>query len=73
MRKLRQAGVGSQVHYIPVYRLPYYAGRDAVGRAAFPAAERYYEACLSIPMHPGLSDDDVDYVVGCIKDVVGAR
>jgi perosamine synthetase len=67
MKALRQAGIGTQVHYIPVYRLPYYADRTAVNRDMFPAAERYYETCLSIPMHPGLSDEDVDYVIGCIN------
>lgn len=72
MRGLRHCGVGSQVHYIPVYRLPYYADRDPVDRSRYPGAESYYEACLSIPMHPGLRDEDVAYVIENIKRSIGA-
>jgi perosamine synthetase len=72
IKKLRNVGIGSQVHYIPVYRLPYYAERGAVDRSQYPQAERYYEGCLSIPMHPGLTDDDVSYVIDNIKRSIGA-
>jgi perosamine synthetase len=72
MTRLRAAGVGTQVHYIPVYRLPYYADRSPIDRNLYPEAERYYEVCLSIPMHPGLTDDDVDYVIGTIKQTIGS-
>jgi perosamine synthetase len=71
MKRLRDFGIGSQVHYIPVYRLPYYAGQYPVDRGAYPSSERYYEACLSIPMHPGLTDEDVAYVIGSIKQSIG--
>ncbi len=53
MARLRKAGVGSQVHYIPVYRHPYYAQRYALDPAMFPAAESYYRGCLSLPLFPG--------------------
>ncbi len=72
MRQLRDFGIGTQVHYIPVYRLPYYADRGPVDRNQYPVAESYYESCLSIPMHPGLTDEDVEYVTGCIKRSIGA-
>jgi UDP-4-amino-4,6-dideoxy-N-acetyl-beta-L-altrosamine transaminase len=72
MARLAQAGVGSQVHYIPVYRHPYYAQRYAVDPGEFPAAESYYRGCLSLPIYPGLTDDDVELVIACVRDVVGA-
>ncbi len=71
MNTLRSAGVGTQVHYIPVYRLPYYAKDRSPESNGCPEAERYYEACLSIPMHPGLTDEDVEYVVSSIKRALG--
>ncbi len=71
MKKLREAGIGTQVHYIPVYRLPYYASADQAAPGRYPEAERYYEACLSIPMHPGLTDEDVEYVATTIKQAIG--
>jgi UDP-4-amino-4,6-dideoxy-N-acetyl-beta-L-altrosamine transaminase len=72
MWRLRDRGIGTQVHYIPVYRLPYYADNFPDDPGRYPAAERYYAACLSIPMHPGLTDEDVEYVIGNIKQSLGA-
>jgi len=60
---LRAAGIGVQVHYIPVYRLPYYRDTLGTGQDTCPQAERYYEQCISLPMFPGLDDDDVQRVV----------
>lgn len=71
MWKLRDCGIGTQVHYIPVYRLPYYADNFPVDPGQYPAAERYYETCLSIPMHPGLTDEDVEYVIANTKQSIG--
>jgi UDP-4-amino-4,6-dideoxy-N-acetyl-beta-L-altrosamine transaminase len=71
MWKLRDCGIGTQVHYIPVYRLPDYANNFPVDAEQYPAAERYYAACLSIPMHPGLTDEDVEYVIDNIKQAIG--
>ena len=53
-------GIGSQVHYIPVYRQPYYVKRYGIDPAAFPQAERYYHDCLSLPFYPALTDEDVE-------------
>ena len=60
---LRSAGIGVQVHYIPIYRHPYY--RDVVGspQDECPMAEEYYAGAISLPMFPGMSDADVDRVV----------
>jgi perosamine synthetase len=64
---LRNAGIGVQVHYIPIYRHPYY--RDVIGspQDACPAAEDYYAGAISLPMFPGMSHADVDRVVGELK------
>jgi UDP-4-amino-4,6-dideoxy-N-acetyl-beta-L-altrosamine transaminase len=62
MNRLKNLGIGSQVHYIPVYRQPYYAARYATDPTRYPEAERYYDECLSLPLHPGLRDEDVEYV-----------
>ena len=65
--RLRTAGLGVQVHYIPVYRLPYY--RDTLGlpQDAAPHAERYYWGAISLPMFPGLTDDDLLRVVDDLR------
>ncbi len=53
-------GIGVQVHYIPVYRHPYYR---KVGFDALPGSEAFYEGCLSLPLFPALSDDEQQRVV----------
>mgnify|MGYP005854676099 CR=1 FL=1 len=67
MEKLKEAGVGTQVHYIPVHYMPYYRDKYGYKPGDFPAAEAYYEAALSLPLYPKMSDDDVDYVVRAVK------
>jgi UDP-4-amino-4,6-dideoxy-N-acetyl-beta-L-altrosamine transaminase len=60
---LRRAGIGVQVHYIPIYRLAYY--RDVLGmeQDRCPAAERYYAGAISLPMFPAMTDSDIERVV----------
>lgn len=67
MAQLKDRGVGTQVHYIPIYRQPYYRENIPVDFARFPAMERFYERCLSIPLYPAMSDDDVERVIGAVK------
>lgn len=68
MDDLRTLGVGSQVHYIPVYRQPYY-------RQQFPAQpsligmETYYQSALSIPIFPTMTPTDVDTVISAIQSL----
>jgi dTDP-4-amino-4,6-dideoxygalactose transaminase len=64
--QLRGAGIGVNVHYIPIHTQPYYR---ALGFQAgdFPAAERYYAQTLTLPLFPELSDDDQDRVVAALR------
>jgi UDP-4-amino-4,6-dideoxy-N-acetyl-beta-L-altrosamine transaminase len=70
MARLAERKVGSQVHYVPVYRHPYYASRYGYSGALFPEAERYYGRCLSLPLHPGLTDEEVERVVAAVTEAV---
>jgi UDP-4-amino-4,6-dideoxy-N-acetyl-beta-L-altrosamine transaminase len=60
--KLRERGIYSQVHYIPVHTMPYYRSLG-FEKGMYPKAEAYYEKCLSLPMFPELTDADHDYVI----------
>ncbi|OGX81301.1 UDP-4-amino-4,6-dideoxy-N-acetyl-beta-L-altrosamine transaminase [Hymenobacter glacialis] len=66
---LKTRQIFTQVHYIPVHRMPYYEG---LGWKAgdFPLAEAYYTRCLSIPLFPTLTDEEQDYVVSCIREFI---
>ncbi|HWV86428.1 MAG TPA: UDP-4-amino-4,6-dideoxy-N-acetyl-beta-L-altrosamine transaminase [Capillimicrobium sp.] len=69
---LRAAGIGVQVHYIPIYRFPLY--RDVLGypQDACPEAERYYAGAISLPMFPGMTDADVARVIGALAEQLDA-
>jgi UDP-4-amino-4,6-dideoxy-N-acetyl-beta-L-altrosamine transaminase len=71
MEGLRERGIGSQVHYIPVHRQPYYV--DRYGPIVLPGADAYYEACLSLPLFPGMADADPDRAVEALREVLGVR
>jgi len=66
MNILKERGVGTQVHYIPVHLQPYYKEKFGYGFGDFPNAEAYYEKALSIPLFPLMSDKDVKYVINSI-------
>ncbi len=70
MALLRAHGVGSQVHYIPVYRHPLYVARYGLEPARFPNAEAYYGRCLSLPLYPGLTDEDAERVVFAVSRAI---
>jgi len=64
---LRTAGVGVNLHYIPVYRQPYYASLE-FNPSSFPQAENYYAEAISLPMYPGLTEEQQDQVVAALKE-----
>jgi UDP-4-amino-4,6-dideoxy-N-acetyl-beta-L-altrosamine transaminase len=64
MRGLAARGIGAQVHYIPVYRQPYFTQR--YGAQRLPGAEAYYAHTLSLPLHAGMTDDDVRRVCAAL-------
>ena len=66
VRKLREAGVGCQVHYIPVHLQPFYRRKNPNLR--LPGAETFYARTLSLPLFPGMADADVDRVVTALHD-----
>ena len=68
---LRAAGILVNLHYIPVYRQPYY---EQMGFLAgyCPHAERYYSEAISIPMYPGLTKAQQDQVVSALREATSA-
>lgn len=59
---LRDAGIGVNVHYIPIHTQPFYM-RRGFKRGDFPNSERYYGRALSIPLYPALTEQQQDFVV----------
>jgi UDP-4-amino-4,6-dideoxy-N-acetyl-beta-L-altrosamine transaminase len=63
---LRDAGIGVNVHYIPVHTQPYWQARG-FAEGQFPVAEAYYAGAISIPLYAGLSDAKQDRVVAALR------
>jgi dTDP-4-amino-4,6-dideoxygalactose transaminase len=65
---LAEAGVGSGVHYSPPPHLTSAFRADGWAPGDFPLAERHAETALSLPLHPGLTDAQVERVIAAIRD-----
>ena len=69
---LRVAGVGVNLHYIPVYLQPDFAALGFTPGLC-PNAEAYYAEAISLPMFPALSDADMTIVVEAVRDAVTTK
>lgn len=69
MQALKERGISSQVHYIPVHAQPYY--ETLYGRQDLPGAEDYYRKTLSLPLYPAMDEEDVRYVACSLREVCG--
>lgn len=67
---LRRAGIGVQVHYIPIYRLAYYRDELAYEQGDCPSAEHYYGGAFSLPMFPAMTTTDVERVVTELREAL---
>ncbi|MCI3180072.1 UDP-4-amino-4,6-dideoxy-N-acetyl-beta-L-altrosamine transaminase [Caulobacter sp. CCUG 60055] len=68
MADLQARGIGTQVHYIPVHRQPYYRALEP--DLHLPGADAWYGRCLSLPLFPGMADDDPARVVEALKEAL---
>ena len=59
---MRKAGIGVNVHYIPVHTQPVYQ-KLGFKKGDYPEAEKYYEQAISLPIYPGLKKEQQDYVI----------
>ena len=66
--KLWKVKIYCQIHYIPVYWQPYYHRKYGYQTGKCPKAEEYYAHCLSLPLYPALTNDEVDYIIKSVVD-----
>ncbi len=67
--KMREAGVGLQVHHIPVYLHPYYQ-KLGYKKGICSKTEAWYGSALSLPIYPDLKEEEQDYVISKLKLIV---
>ncbi len=65
---LRTAGILANLHYIPVYRQPYFEKMGFV-KGYCPEVEQYYTETVSLPMYPGLTSIQITYIVDTLKQI----
>lgn len=65
-RRLKEARIGANVHYIPVYRHPYYQSHG-YGTVCCPRAEEFYRQCISLPIYPGLTGEQQQLVINAVN------
>ncbi len=66
---LRNKGIGVNVHYIPVYKLPYYQ-QHGYQNTCCSNAEAFYARAITLPLYADMTEEQVDYVVECVKSEV---
>ena len=59
----------AQVHYVPLHLMPYYQ-QFGNKKGDLPVAEEYYEHCLSLPMYPTLTEEELEYVIDKVIEFV---
>jgi UDP-4-amino-4,6-dideoxy-N-acetyl-beta-L-altrosamine transaminase len=66
---LREKGIGVNVHYIPVHTQPYYRRMD-FDWGMFPAAEKYYQEAITLPLFPAMTEEEQDRVVDSLRKIL---
>ena len=69
IEKLTKDGIGIAVHYKPIHMHSYYIKKYGFKDSDFPISKKTYESSISIPLHPSLSDYEVDYIIDVLNSL----
>jgi len=69
IEELKKRGIGTSVHFIPLYRFTYYRRTFNYRAEDFPGSEWVFERVISLPIFPGMKDEEVDYVIENVIEV----
>lgn len=70
IRQLKESGIGTSVHFIPLHLHPYYQQTFGYSKGDFPQAEDAYSRCLSLPIYPDMSNYEVERVIATVEGIV---
>jgi dTDP-4-amino-4,6-dideoxygalactose transaminase len=71
IEKLKENGVSCSVHFIPIHKLTYYKNKYSYTDDYYPVANKVFEQSLSLPIYPDMTDEEVEYVIKNIQEIVG--
>lgn len=69
IEELKTRGIGTSVHFIPLHKHPFYRDTFGYNSRDFPSAEWLYERIISLPVYPGMTDKEGDFIVESVLDV----
>lgn len=73
IEKLAESGIGTSVHYKPLYRMTYYRKTYDLDPKKFPNSERIWNGCFSLPIYPELRDEELAYVCEALRKILSDR
>ena len=73
IQALREANIGSSVHFIPLHLHPFYRDLYQLAAEDFPAALQAYRRVISLPIYPGMKDEDVEDVIAAVERIIAAH
>ena len=62
-QKLKEKGISTSVHFIPIHKHPYYKKSFSFSDEDYPVANFVFEQSLSLPIYPGLTENEVEYII----------
>ncbi len=73
IQALKQANIGTSVHFIPLHLHPFYRDTYQLAADDFPASLHAYRRTISLPIYPGMTDEDVEDVIAAVEQIVGVH
>jgi dTDP-4-amino-4,6-dideoxygalactose transaminase len=71
IEQMKEANIGTSVHFIPLYRHPAFRDGHGYRSASFPVSEAMYRGLVSLPLYPKMSDQDVEDVIAAVRQIMG--
>ena len=70
IQELTKANIGTSVHFIPLHLHPFYRDTYQLAADDFPAALEAYQRVISLPIYPGMTDEDVGDVIAAVEKII---
>ncbi len=71
IERLRDCGIGTSVHFIPIHKHSYYKKRYGYKNSDYGVANRVFKRSLSLPIYPDMTNKEIDYVIGKVTKIIG--
>ncbi|MBI9102124.1 MAG: DegT/DnrJ/EryC1/StrS aminotransferase family protein [Spirochaetales bacterium] len=72
MNFLSEEGIGTSVHYKPLHLMTYYKEKYNLSPEDFPVSTRIFNSCVSLPIYPGMTEEQKERVVRAVRTTIGA-